>query len=282
MKDRLIELQRIRAKQPFEEGIWDNMELFPVDEKCEALVDVLNKVANVQDIIRHLESFVQNAKSLQGEIEISPVQPTKLKQKLNLLMGSITRLANQVRVNLRNIQPSSQEEFSIVGRVNTLHYRVMVQRFLEVVSDYNNAVDSHQQRCKKRIERQLNIMGKKSVSETHLNELLHKDIYIFNVQYEIGTQKKALTHVEERRAEILQLETSLTEVQNAFTDLRSLVENQGETVDSIEKQVCKTQDSVETVKVHLKKATEYKKKSKAKTLLSLPFQLAKRVRAFTI
>ena len=82
-------------------------------------------------------------------------------------------------------------------------------------------------------------------------------------QLDIHTQdmQQALKEVEQRHMDILQLEQSINELFELFTEVSILVDTQGEMIDVIEHNVYETREVIETTQRQLKQAYKYKKKS---------------------
>lgn len=78
-----------------------------------------------------------------------------------------------------------------------------------------------------------------------------------------------LTLIRDREERIRQLESDILDVNEIFKDLATMVNEQGETIDSIEGNVDKAYTNVETGTSQLAKAAEYQKKSRKKMCILL-------------
>lgn len=279
VKDRFPELLRVRKN-----SILARQEDCAVDTRWLDFNNILKQISEIHDNIKNLKTLVSKAKKLQEDIEVSPIQENYLKRKLKVLKDSITSQSNFVRIKLRNIQPESKQHTStmIVERIKSVQYDCLLQEFLGTMESYNISLEDYQHRCKERIQRQMNLLGETSMSDARLHELMEKDIYIFNLNYEVDIQRKQLTNIQTRHKEILDLETSIKDVQQAFSELQVAVNKQSNQIDSIEKQVINSQCTVEAATVQLNKAVHVKRKSKAMSVLLLPFKLVQRIHSKTI
>ncbi|XP_027435650.1 syntaxin-3-like [Zalophus californianus] len=128
------------------------------------------------------------------------------------------------------------------------------------MTKYNEAQVDFRERSKGRIQRQLEITGKKTTDE-ELEEMLESGkpaIFISGLNI-IDSQisKQALSEIEGRHKDIVRLESSIKELHDVFMDIAMLVENQGEMLDNIELNVMHTVDHVEKAREEMKRAMKY-------------------------
>lgn len=74
--------------------------------------------------------------------------------------------------------------------------------------------------------------------------------------------RQTLADIEARHEEIMKLEKSIREVHDLFVDMATLIEKQGDKIDSIENHVSNTRSFVERAKEETTKALEYQGKAR--------------------
>ncbi|XP_039551636.1 syntaxin-1B-like, partial [Passer montanus] len=119
-------------------------------------------------------------------------------------------------------------------------------------------------RCKDRIQRQLEITGRTTTNEELEDMLESGKLAIFTDDIKMDSQmtKQALNEIETRHNEIIKLETSIRELHDMFVDMAMLVESQGEMIDRIEYNVEHSVDYVERAVSDTKKAVKYQSKAR--------------------
>ncbi|RXM95190.1 Syntaxin-1A [Acipenser ruthenus] len=132
------------------------------------------------------------------------------------------------------------------------------------MSEYNATQSDYRERCKGRIQRQLEITGRNTTNE-ELESMLESDnpaIFTSGIIMDSNITKQAMNEIETRHTEIIKLENSIRELHDMFVDMAMLVESQGELVNNIEKNVMSSVDYVERAKEETKKAVSLKGKSR--------------------
>lgn len=269
VKDRLPELQCFhkRSVSNTTKQIQENTTCAG-DSKYATLVRLLQKIQELYNRVKTLETFVKNLEELQHEIEVSPVEQNKLKLKIIKTKENITCLSNKVRIQLRSIQ-SETEPTTIGERIKRLHYRTLLDLFFEIHHKYNMAEEVYQQRRKKIIQRQMAILGVRSLSESHLQNLLKKDNYICDVQCHIELEKEQLSDMENRCADIKNLEADICQINDMFFSVQHMIDHQGSVLDNIQQKVEYSQQPVEPDSQVLgyRKARTYVEKNLAKRVM---------------
>ncbi|WAR03116.1 STX-like protein [Mya arenaria] len=203
---------------------------------------------------------------------------TETKEELEELMNDIKRTANKVRAKLKVIEQNiEQEEHSSKStadlRIRKTQYSTISRKFVETMSNYNQAQIDYRDRCKARIQRQMEITGKTTTND-ELEEMLESgNLQVFTQDIIMETQqaKQTLADIEARHADIMKLEKSIQELHDMFMDMAMLVEQQGEMIDRIEYNVEQAVDYVETAKMDTKKAVKYQSKARRNSKLSTWF-----------
>uniref|UniRef100_A0A8C2MYB9 Syntaxin 3 n=1 Tax=Cricetulus griseus TaxID=10029 RepID=A0A8C2MYB9_CRIGR len=153
-------------------------------------------------------------------------------------------------------------------RIRKSQHSVLSRKFVEVMTKYNEAQVDFRERSKGRIQRQLEITGKKTTDE-ELEEMLESGNPAIFTSGIIDSQisKQALSEIEGRHKDIVRLESSIKELHDMFMDIAMLVENQGEMLDNIELNVMHTVDHVEKARDETKKAMKYQGQARKKLII---------------
>lgn len=95
---------------------------------------------------------------------------TETKQELEDLMADIKKTANKVRTKLKGIEQNIEQEeqankSSADLRIRKTQHSTLSRKFVEVMTEYNRTQTDYRERCKGRIQRQLEIS--KFLMHTH-------------------------------------------------------------------------------------------------------------------
>lgn len=152
------------------------------------------------------------------------------KDDLEQLTTEIKKRANNVRNKLKSMEKHIEEDevrSSADLRIRKSQHSVLSRKFVEVMTKYNEAQVDFRERSKGRIQRQLEITGKKTTDE-ELEEMLESGNPAIFTSGIIDSQisKQALSEIEGRHKDIVRLESSIKELHDMFMDIAMLVENQ--------------------------------------------------------
>ncbi|XP_019943876.1 syntaxin-1A isoform X4 [Paralichthys olivaceus] len=261
MKDRMQELRHGKETTEEEDEVTVGMEKGFMDEFFE-------QVEEIRGFIESLAEKVEEVKRKHSAILASPNPDEKTKAELEDLMADIKKLANKVRSKLKSIQQTIEQEegqnrSSADLRIRKTQHSTLSRKFVEVMSEYNTTQSDYRERCKGRIQRQLEITGRNTTNE-ELESMLESDnpaIFTSGIIMDNITQQ-AMNEIETRHNEIIKLENSIRELHDMFMDMAMLVESQGELVNNIEQSVLGAQEYVEQAKERIPKCKKFKKTSK--------------------
>ncbi|XP_029349043.1 syntaxin-11a [Echeneis naucrates] len=162
---------------------------------------------------------------------------------------------------------------SAVARMARSQYVSLTRAFHEAMSEYNEAEMVQRENCKTRIQRQAEIMGKE-VSREQIDEMIETgkwNVFSDNLLLEGRSARSALSEIENRHKELLELESRIRDIHDLFFQMAILVEEQGCMLDNIEANVTSTQDYVVKATLQVKKAVKYKKNNPCKKLFCCCF-----------
>ncbi|KAK1894330.1 Syntaxin-11 [Dissostichus eleginoides] len=272
MKDRLTDLQTFKPAEEEEVQLHGGEE----DEDEDLAVvfhgeDVMNGVYKEAQVLRkemHLLKLdvkrlgKQNSRFLTSVRRISSI-----KRDSNALGRDIKNRGEAVYARLQKLGKLSkdlEEEHgptSAVSRMARSQCVSLNSAFHNAISEYNEAEMIQRENCKTRIQRQAEIMGKQ-VSREQINEMIETgkwNVFSDNLLLEGRSAKTALSEMENRQRELLELEQRIREIHDLFAQMASLVEEQGFMLDNIQANVGATQDYVAKANVQIKKAVKYQR-----------------------
>ncbi|PAV58613.1 hypothetical protein WR25_16037 [Diploscapter pachys] len=268
-KDRLGAL---KAAQSEDEGD-DDMHMDAAN--AQFMEEFFEQVEEIRGSVDLIASNVEEVKKKHSAILSNPVNDPKTKEELDELMASIKRTANKVRGKLKLIENAIEHDESSGSanadlRIRKTQHSTLSRRFVEVMTDYNKTQTDYRERCKGRIQRQLDIAGKQ-VGDEDLEEMIESGnpgVFTQGIITDTQQAKQTLADIEARHNDIMKLESSIRELHDMFMDMAMLVESQGEMVDRIEYNVEHAKEFVDRAVADTKKAVQYQSKARRVSLLS--------------
>ncbi|XP_049541860.1 syntaxin-1A isoform X1 [Anopheles darlingi] len=262
-KDRLAALQ---AAQSDDEDMPEDVAV-PVEGSF--MEDFFKEVEEIRMMIDKIQANVEEVKKKHSAILSAPQSDEKTKQELEDLMADIKKTANRVRGKLKGIEQNIEQEEQTSKsnadlRIRKTQHSALSRKFVEVMTEYNRTQTDYRERCKGRIQRQLEITGRATTNE-ELEEMLEQGnsaVFTQGIIMETQQAKQTLADIEARHADIIKLENSIRELHDMFMDMAMLVESQGEMIDRIEYHVEHAMDYVQTATQDTKKALKYQSKAR--------------------
>uniref|UniRef100_A0A1Q3FUM7 Putative snare protein syntaxin 1 n=1 Tax=Culex tarsalis TaxID=7177 RepID=A0A1Q3FUM7_CULTA len=266
-KDRLAALQ---AAQSDDEDMPEEVAV-PVEGNF--MEDFFQEVEQIREMIDKIQANVEEVKKKHSAILSAPQSDEKTKQELEDLMADIKKTANRVRGKLKGIEQNIEQEEQTNKsnadlRIRKTQHSALSRKFVEVMTEYNRTQTDYRERCKGRIQRQLEITGRATTNE-ELEEMLEQGnsaVFTQGIIMETQQAKQTLADIEARHADIIKLENSIRELHDMFMDMAMLVESQGEMVDRIEYHVEQSRDYVATGQEQLVQASKYMSKARKKKI----------------
>ncbi|XP_064106665.1 syntaxin-1A-like isoform X5 [Macrobrachium nipponense] len=270
-KDRLAAL---KAAQSDEDDVGPDDVAVNVDGNVGYMDEFFNEVEEIREMIEKILNNVEEVKKKHSDILSAPQPDEKVKQELDDMMTDIKKTANRVRAKLKVIEQNieSEEHVSKASadlRIKKTQHSTLSRKFVEVMTEYNRTQTDYRERCKGRIQRQLEITGRNTTSD-ELEEMLEKGnpaVFTQGIIMETQQAKQTLADIEARHNDIIKLENSIRELHDMFMDMAMLVESQGELMNRIENHVQEAQDYVDTAKQDTKKAIRYQSKARRKRIM---------------
>ncbi|XP_022699470.1 syntaxin-1A-like isoform X1 [Varroa jacobsoni] len=260
--------------QPWAQGDNDDVAVSVEEQRAQGFMDeFFAEVEEIRENIDKIQTNVEEVKKKHSSILSAPQTDEKVKQELDDMMADIKKTANRVRQKLKHMEQSIEQleqtqMMSADFRIRKTQHSMLSQKFVEVMTDYNKTQTDYRERCKARIQRQLEITGRVTTNE-ELEEMLETGnpaIFTQGIIMETQQAKQTLADIEARHADIMKLENSIRELHDMFMDMAMLVESQGEMIDRIEYHVEHARDYIETAKQDTKKALVYQSKARRKLI----------------
>lgn len=267
-KDRLAALQ---AAQSDDEDMPEDVAV-PVEGSF--MEDFFNEVEEIRIMIDKIQANVEEVKKKHSAILSAPQSDEKTKQELEDLMADIKKTANRVRGKLKGIEQNIEQEEQTNKsnadlRIRKTQHSALSRKFVEVMTEYNRTQTDYRERCKGRIQRQLEITGRATTNE-ELEEMLEQGnsaVFTQGIIMETQQAKQTLADIEARHADIIKLENSIRELHDMFMDMAMLVESQGDLVDRVEYHVEQSGNYVAQGQQELVQANKYMSKARKKKIL---------------
>uniref|UniRef100_A0A182U6R5 Syntaxin N-terminal domain-containing protein n=1 Tax=Anopheles melas TaxID=34690 RepID=A0A182U6R5_9DIPT len=124
--------------------------------------DFFKEVEEIRMMIDKIQANVEEVKKKHSAILSAPQSDEKTKQELEDLMADIKKTANRVRGKLKGIeqnieQEEQQSKSNADLRIRKTQHSALSRKFVEVMTEYNRTQTDYRERCKGRIQRQLEI-----------------------------------------------------------------------------------------------------------------------------
>ncbi|XP_049858700.1 syntaxin-1A isoform X6 [Schistocerca gregaria] len=257
-KDRLAAL---KAAQSDDDDVGPDDVAVNVEGRDGFMDEFFAEVEEIREMIDKIQANVEEVKKKHSAILSAPQTDEKVKQELEDLMADIKKTANKVRAKLKVIEQNIEQEehtnkSSADLRIRKTQHSTLSRKFVEVMTEYNRTQTDYRERCKGRIQRQLEITGRSTTNE-ELEDMLEQGnpaVFTQGIIMETQQAKQTLADIEARHADIIKLENSIRELHDMFMDMAMLVESQDATIDRIEYHVDEGREKVDFASKTLTKA----------------------------
>ncbi|XP_060789091.1 syntaxin-11a [Neoarius graeffei] len=285
MKDRLCDLNNVASKnsqvEPDEENV-DNGELEQhavVFEGEDIMDDMFKEAQAMHKKIAHLRMEVKRLGKQNTRFLTSVRRISSIKRDSNAIARNIKAEGEKLYARLQQMEAQCKEldekhgAHSVLARMVRSQYNSLTNAFHSAMSEYNEAEMAQRENCKIRIQRQTEIMGKQ-VTGDQIEEMIETgkwNVFSDDLVTDERTFRSALSEIENRHKELLELESRIRDIHELFFQLALLVEQQGAMVDNIEANVCATEEFIGKATVEIKKAVKYKKQNPCRQLFCCCF-----------
>ncbi|XP_044025341.1 syntaxin-11-like [Siniperca chuatsi] len=281
MRDMLERLQTISKETNYEPEFYgpeynvDKVTLSQqavVFENSSTIDNILREAHTIRKEMSLLHLEVERLRTHNNRFGTTVRRLTLLKKDSDSIARGIQQRGEALYVRLQALgKESSQLEEkegpnSAVSRIARVQYDTLTHAFHSAMSDYNKAEEMQRDTCRRRIQRQASIMGTEITNE-QLDVMVDKGgegwAELSQSLQTPGARSShwAMSEIRGRHKELVELEARMKDVHELFLHMAMLVEEQGFMLNNIEANVCTTQEYVEKINVHIKKALQYKRKN---------------------
>ena len=146
-------------------------------------------------------------------------------------------------------------------RIRETQVSFLQKWFTDMMNDYSKSSLEYQERYKKLMKAQLEVMGDNvNITDEELDKMIEdpESAAVFTQSYLQTTAeaKQQLAEVTARHDLIISLEKSIKEVADLFMDMAGMIEAQGELIDTIERNVGRAANAAEGGKTQLNQAKD--------------------------
>ncbi|CAF1220920.1 unnamed protein product [Rotaria sordida] len=236
-----------------------------MEDNSRFMSDFFAHIDSLRTNIDKISELVEEVKRLHSTILAAPQADDRTKEELEEKMADIKKIANDVRLKLKTMETELEQEGNDNAlrtadmRIRKTQLFVLTQQFRDVMNNYNQVQLGYRQKCKERIQRQLEITGR-SVTEGEVEEMLESGnpaVFTQGIMVETAQAKQSLADIEARHGDIMKLEKSIRELHDMFIDMAALVQTQGEMIDRIEYNVVQSENFVKAASTDTKKAVKF-------------------------
>lgn len=236
--------------------------------------ELYKEVEDLLGSIERLSENVEDVKKTHSMILSTPQIDDHVKKHLESIMANITSEANKVKTKLKQMgqltdQIGQQDPNSVEHRIRSTQHQMLTRKFIDVMNEYHSTQADYRDRCKARIQRQLEITGRKTTDD-EIEEMIESGnpaIFTRGIIMETQQAKQSLAEIEARHSDIMKLEKCIRELRDLFVDLATMVETQGEMINRIENHVALSKSHVDKARVEVNQAIAYRSKARIKKII---------------
>ncbi|XP_067930617.1 syntaxin-like [Watersipora subatra] len=182
---------------------------------------------------------------------------------MTFLIGEIKQETAAVQNTLQGMNAKydtnagAVESKLVEQRIVQAQHRLLTRNLLAVKNEYNMSQSEYRQKWKERLQRQIAFTGRTATDE-QLEQMIDTgncQTLIQNIDMQIIAAKRSLDTAESREADIRQLEQSILDLHDMFMDMAMVIEQQGELVDVIEKNVGNAKNQIGYVRPYFERMT---------------------------
>ncbi|XP_046680619.1 syntaxin-1B-like isoform X3 [Homalodisca vitripennis] len=261
----------------------------PVKKTIDA---IFKETREIRAWLEAIEEDTKLVKRLQTVILHSAIPDRETKDKLANAMIKIKTLSLRTRSSLKALEKHKEEQLTAVEtRMLSVQHSTLSKRFQSAMADYQAVLAHHKDQTESHIKTQLRIViqtvtrrpavlaGVTHQTPEELEALLDNEttqVFVDNYVQETQAMKTALQDAKMRHKEMLELEKSIKEMHDLFTDLATMVHTQGEMINVIEYNIEHGTTKVADGNTEMSKA--YTKKKSARRLKRLRIRPLVRLR----
>ncbi|KAL7749584.1 hypothetical protein RI367_005140 [Sorochytrium milnesiophthora] len=254
--------------------------LSPNQQKMKQFFD---EVSSIRAAITGIKKTVTEIEETHGKAltAVTEDQNADHAQAIDGMMDQITLQSGLVRKRLKemesaNKQFSAEQPESSDTRVRVSQYGLLLKKFTDVMTEYNEVQSKFKNKYKQRLQKQFLTVKPDATAEEVEKVTSGEGGPVFAQQIMPGAQyleaRKALEDIQERHQDIIKIEKSILELQQLFVDMSVLVAQQGDLINQIDHHVAKAVEYTNAGVEEMKSAVKIQKRSR-KRMCTLIFCL---------
>ncbi|KAG7509834.1 syntaxin-11-like [Solea senegalensis] len=280
MRDRLTHLHQVQIDS---EG-FSSVELDNLSENAAAAAahsyqdidGVLHEAQQIRLQIQQIQNDISDLKDVNHQALNKTTHGSATKRDSNAIGVDIKSRAEDVLHRLHKLNALREDLEAQRGlsdptaRIARTQYQCLSRALQEVMSCYNGTEMNHKEACKRQIQRQMEVVGREVTREEleELEEMMEREeLQVFSDQMVGKTARSAALEIESRHRELLELHKRIDGIHELFLDVAMLVEEQGSTIDNIQKNVENSHETIQTGMFQLERATTSDKNNPFKKML---------------
>ncbi|VDM46758.1 unnamed protein product [Toxocara canis] len=222
------------------------------------------EVEDSRKLIDNLVEDIMKLRSKQAAILAQPVVEDADKKELDEYIAAIRHRAGILKPRLLKMKKDIEDaaRSGVRGtdvRIRKHHVEALIKKLADALQLFNSAQADYRHRVSVRIRRQLDLAGE-HLSEAEVDAMVDsKSTQIFHRNASTAVMRSVLQDATSRHNEILNLESSINELSEMYSDLAFLVHNQGEIVNRIDTNVDDTTYILKEGSKQTRVAVQYKK-----------------------
>ncbi|KAI8377801.1 t-SNARE [Radiomyces spectabilis] len=244
----------------------------PPPTNLSTLDEYLTEVDALTAIIRQARQDVDSIAELHNAslVALSESDTDTNTKRLETYMAKVKQENNDIKKRIKNLERSNLD-LSSGSDLQIRHTQVvkLKKNFIDLIQHYQGIERDFSSRCRQRMERQIRIVNPE-ISQDELDQIIDSDqqqqVFAQNLMQSNrkGQAKAVLSEVQHRHDDIKKIEKTILELHQLFVDMQTLVEHQGETLDTIEKHAETVVEDLEKGVEHVDKAIQSAKSTRAK------------------
>eukprot|EP01111_Echinosteliopsis_oligospora_P016105 TRINITY_DN6572_c0_g1_i2.p1 TRINITY_DN6572_c0_g1~~TRINITY_DN6572_c0_g1_i2.p1 ORF type:complete len:265 (+),score=60.09 TRINITY_DN6572_c0_g1_i2:79-873(+) len=217
-----------------------------------------------------INAIRNNVKTLETQYKqalfaITPEQTNKSGQEISRLTDATNKQIHQVKAQLDSMRKTASGDHMKHNMTESL-----TAKFAEILQQYQKSQTEYSEKIKAKMVQKFKI-AKPDASMQEIEEAIQNGTSdkIFaqqqlDTQHLHGQAKNALSYINDRHREVLQIQSSVAELNQLFLDMAILVESQGAILNTIEDNVTSAVENTKGGAHLLGKAVQQEKKSRKK------------------
>lgn len=198
-----------------------------------------SEISSIQDSLRTFNDNVSRISDLHSR-SLNNMDETAAQRNANQLEGLVeetSALSNELKVRIKTLQKKGGSGRD--GQIRKQQTGLVKQKFVEAIQNYQQVEQQYRSKYKQRMERQFKIV-KPDATPEEVKAVVNDDqggqIFTQALQSSnrYGESRAAYREVQERHEDIKRIERTLGELAQLFNDMSILVEQQDETINTIQ------------------------------------------------